>query len=203
MTKAQKTLKDFRNARIFGLVRRHPLLALLTTFLFIAIRLSQLLPERFIVLNLSPSLPPRLYVRIDAKPTVGSLVEFRIAQNRLGGRAANTERFILKPIAAGSGQHVDTTGDWLHIDGRRLAPMVTTDSNGNPVDVWRANRTLSEEEYFVYSDRVLRSYDSRIFGPLRAQDIATVRVPLWTWLTGRHTMITDTVPQQAGEQLNP
>lgn len=137
--------------------------------------------SRFIVLNLSPSVPLGLYVKIDDQPSAGQLVEFQLPPHIMGdGRHAH-HRVILKPIAAGPGDHIDTTGDWLLIDGRCVAPIFSVDSEGRPLPVWRARRVLHPGEFFVFSARVPNSFDSRYYGPIRREDIIAVRRPLWTW----------------------
>lgn len=132
-----------------------------------------------VVLNLSPSLPLGFYVAVDEEPAVGRLVEIRYRTKT--ALCGGYDCFILKPICARSGDHVDTTGDWLHVNGQRFAPIVTHDSKGHALDVWRGNRVLNPGEFFVYSNRVPNSFDSRCFGPVRQQDIVAVREPLWVW----------------------
>lgn len=148
--------------------------------------LANSLGGRFVLFNASPSVALGFYVACSEEPGAGQLVEFELpAEVRnafpyVSVCAGNSVR-ILKPIAAGPGDHVDTTGDWLWINGRRIAPIFTTDSNGHPLPVWRANRVLERDEYFVFSPRVPNSFDSRYYGPIRRGDIVAVRRPLWTW----------------------
>jgi conjugative transfer signal peptidase TraF len=142
---------------------------------------SRMLPKRLVVLNLSPSLPLGLYYAVRDEPGVGRLVEFRSQRETLNAEPGQHERYILKPIFAIPGDRVDTTGDWLWINGQRIAPIHTTDSNGHPLPVWRANRVLEPDEFFVFSARVPNSFDSRYYGPVRHRDIIAVRKPLWTW----------------------
>ncbi|MCO6439390.1 MAG: S26 family signal peptidase [Phycisphaerae bacterium] len=136
---------------------------------------------RFIVLNLSPSVPLGLYVEIDDEPSAGRLVEFQIPPHMMDDGRHARHRIILKPIAAEPGDHIDTTGDWLLINDRRLAQIFTVDSEGRPLPVWRARRVLQPGEFFVFSARVPNSFDSRYYGPIRRADIIAVRKPLWTW----------------------
>jgi type IV secretory pathway protease TraF len=126
---------------------------------------AYILVKKPLVVNLSASLPLGLYARADGEPDTGKLVEFRRPVS-----ASNENRscdpFILKPILAGPGDHINTTGDWLIVNGRQIGPIHTTDSSGNPLPVWRANRTLKRDEFFVFSARVWNSFDSRYFGPM-------------------------------------
>jgi conjugative transfer signal peptidase TraF len=155
--------------------------------------LANTLGGRFILFNASPSAALGFYVASSEEPGVGQLVEFELpAEVRnafpyVSVCDGNSVR-ILKPIAAGPGDHLDTVGDWLCINGRRIAPIFTTDSNGHPLPVWRANRRLGDGEFFVFSSRVPNSFDSRYYGPIRRGDIIAVRRPLWTWNDGAESI---------------
>ncbi len=166
-----------------GRERSRRFVAGLLFFVVITLRLTY---ARQWVLNFSDSLPPGLYTRVDEAPARGALVEFsvpRTAQTYLSqcGKRTVSGRTFLKPIAAIGGECVDTTGDWLCINQVRLAPIQTHDSQGRPLPVWRANRPLRADEYFVFSARVPNSLDSRYFGPIQRNDILAVRAPLVTW----------------------
>ena len=149
--------------------------------------LPTLVGHRVVVINTSPSVAPGLYLWSANEPTVGQIIDFRIpdfarpyVQERTGNNGENW--YILKPIAAGPGDRVDTTGEWLVINGHKLAPMPPpTDSSGRPLPVWRQSRVLGADEFFVFSDRIPNSFDSRCYGPIRRQHIETVRRALITW----------------------
>jgi len=143
--------------------------------------------HRVLVINTSPSVAPGLYLRSSDEPTVGKLVDFCIppaARDYVRGRTGNSGEnwYILKPVVAAPGDRVDTTSEWLVINGRRIAPMPPrTDGNGRPLPVWRESRLLTSDEFFVFSDRIPNSFDSRCYGPIRRQQIETVREALITW----------------------
>jgi conjugative transfer signal peptidase TraF len=143
--------------------------------------------NRQIVINTSPSVQPGLYVRSSEAPAVGAIVDFRIpapAQPYVRVRTGNSgeDWYILKPIAAGPGDRIDTTGDWVIINGHRLAPMPPAeDGAGRPLPTWRESRVLGPDEFFVFSDRILNSFDSRCYGPIHRDQIEAVRRPLVTW----------------------
>jgi conjugative transfer signal peptidase TraF len=149
--------------------------------------LPTLVGHRVVVINTSPSVAPGLYLWSANEPTVGQIIDFRIpdfARPYVQGRTGNNggDWYILKPIAAGPGDRVDTTGEWLVINGHKLAPMPPpTDSSGRPLPVWRQSRVLGADEFFVFSDRIPNSFDSRCYGPIRRQHIETVRRALITW----------------------
>lgn len=168
-------------------IRHHRLLALalfLTLGLGVA---SGCFADRQIVINTSPSVPPGLYVRSGEPPRVGALIDFQVPDAarryvRLRTGENGTNWYILKPIVAGPGDHVDTTGDGLVVNGHWLAPMVPPrDSQGRELLRWREARTLGPDEFFVFSDRIPNSFDSRCYGPITRQWISDVRKPLVTW----------------------
>jgi conjugative transfer signal peptidase TraF len=125
-------------------------------------------------------------MRSCSEPTVGSIVDFQIPQRgrayvhqRLGWDGAGW--YILKPIIAGPGDRVDTTGDWLIINGKRVAPIFFTDGAGRTLPHWRDDRALRVDEFFVFSALIPNSFDSRYYGPIPRNQIGAVRIPLITW----------------------
>jgi conjugative transfer signal peptidase TraF len=149
--------------------------------------LPTLVGRRVIVINTSPSVAPGLYLRSASEPAVGRIIDFRIpdfARPYVQGRTGNNGEnwYILKPIAAGPGDCVDTTGEWLFINGHKMAPMPPpTDSRGRPLPVWRQSHVLGADEFFVFSDRIPNSFDSRCYGPVSRDQIESVRIALVTW----------------------
>jgi conjugative transfer signal peptidase TraF len=143
--------------------------------------------QRVIVINTSPSVEPGLYVRCASEPAVGRIVDFRIPDRAKHYVLARTNQpsddwYILKPIVAGPGDRVNTTGSFLIINGRWIAPMPPGhDSTGRSLPVWRENRVLGPDEFFVFSARIPNSFDSRCYGPIRRAQIEAVRRALITW----------------------
>ncbi|MGA2233755.1 MAG: S26 family signal peptidase [Tepidisphaeraceae bacterium] len=148
---------------------------------------SVLFANRQIVINTSPSVPSGLYLRSTAAPAVGQIIDFRIpqaARNYIETRTGQNgeDWYILKPIVAGPGDRVDTTGECLLINGRQIAPMPPThDTAGRSLPVWRDKRVLAPGEFFVFSDRIPNSFDSRCYGPIPRQQISAVRKALIVW----------------------
>jgi conjugative transfer signal peptidase TraF len=149
--------------------------------------LPTLVGRRVVVINTSPSVAPGLYLRCAIEPAVGQIIDFRIpdrAKPYVQGRTGNggEDWYILKPILAGPGDRVDTTGSSLVINGRMIAPMPPDlDGAGQPLPVWRKNCVLADDEFFVFSYRIPNSFDSRCYGPITRREIASVRRPLLTW----------------------
>ena len=163
-------------------------------FLLLAVALAQLLPNRFVVLNVSPSVPCRLYVLVEAEPAIGDLVEFRPPNDSFASNYLPPNASILKPIAAGPGDQIDATGGFLSVNGNRVAQIETHDSESRPLPVWRANRVLESHEFFVLSTHVWNSLDSRYLGPIRRDQIIAVRVPVSEWPKRRRAAALPTTP---------
>jgi conjugative transfer signal peptidase TraF len=176
-----------RCIKLWIAARSHPVLTAGTGLTALLAVFSMLFADRQIVINTSPSVAPGFYIRCSASPRVGAIVDFRIppaAQAYIFARTGNvgSNWYILKPIAAGPGDQVDTTGDWLVINGRRIAPMPPgTDHSARHLPVWRGNRALGSDEFFVFSGRIPNSFDSRCYGPIDRSQIESVRAPLVTW----------------------
>ncbi|MGD0461640.1 MAG: S26 family signal peptidase [Tepidisphaeraceae bacterium] len=143
--------------------------------------------HRVIVINTSPSVAPGLYIRWGIEPAVGQIIDFRIPERaRLYVQKRTVQDcddwYILKPIAAGPGDRIDTTGSSLVINGCAIAPMPPDfDSAGRTLPLWRENCVLGPDEFFVFSARIPNSFDSRCYGPVHRQQIDSVRRALITW----------------------
>jgi conjugative transfer signal peptidase TraF len=170
-----------------GSERRRRVLLRLAVILLVFAIIPELGAHRFLVINTSPSVAPGLYLRTSEEPAVGRLVDFCIppaARVYVLGRTGNSGEnwYILKPIVAGPGDRIDTTGDWLVINHQRIAPMPPPrDSSGRSLPVWRDSRSLGPDEFFVFSGRIPNSFDSRCYGPIARSEITSVRQPLITW----------------------
>ena len=152
-----------------------------------ALGLASVYGKRMVIINTSPSVPCGLYIRSSEGPHVGAIVDFRIpaaAQSYVWGRTGNAggDWYIIKPIIAGPGDRVDTTGRWLKLNDIRIAPMPPAkDSQGRLLPIWRDRRSLNADEFFVFSGRIPNSFDSRCYGPIRREQIEAVRTLLITW----------------------
>ncbi|MEM6457837.1 MAG: S26 family signal peptidase [Planctomycetota bacterium] len=142
--------------------------------------------RRFVVVNVSPSVTPGLYVRTDRLPGVGDLVSFEMpaaARPYMFARTGHDgeDWFLLKPMVAGPGDVVDTTRGEVRVNGVPVALMPQTADRVPSVPLWKASKVLGDDEFFVLSTRVVNSFDSRCFGPIRVGDIEAVRRALVTW----------------------
>lgn len=150
-----------------------------------AAAIASALPGPMVIHNPSNSIPRGFYARTSAKPARGEIIAFQIPAMGRPYAAAHMPPLIragiIKRIAAGQGDRVCTTGpEGLAINGKPIAPIVAADQFGRSLPHWRDCRTLRAGEYFVYSDRIPNSYDSRYYGPVTTSDIIGTYRPVWT-----------------------
>ena len=87
---------------------------------------------------------------------------------------------ILKEIGAGEGDIVCVRDGALSINGHWRAPVFARDSRGRALPQWRGCRSLTSGEFFVFSNRIPNSFDSRYYGPVMSGDIVGVFAPVAT-----------------------
>ena len=100
-----------------------------------------------------------------------------------GVRCAGGLTVIGKPVAGVPSDTVEVRPDGVFINGRRLPNGLTPsrDRMGRPIPhPARGTRILGRDEFWIQSPYTARSYDSRIFGPIRRSQIVDRRVPLLT-----------------------
>lgn len=88
---------------------------------------------------------------------------------------------ILKRIGAVSPQHVCIRNGKVRVDGVVVASARTVDGIGRPLFAWSHCRRLDQGELFLLSATHPASFDSRYFGPIRADAVLGSAQPLWTW----------------------
>lgn len=162
------------------------------------ILLSSLLISAFllrdrIVINLSPSIPPGLYRRIDAPLRRGALVLVCLPESvATHGR---TRGYLGSGSCADGSEPVGkwlgaVAGDRVRIDRRGIAVngiLAETsaprgfDSRGRPMPVLlRGAQPLQGDEVVLFSAHP-KAWDSRYFGPVSTRCVVSTLVPLWTW----------------------
>ncbi|MEM8947914.1 MAG: S26 family signal peptidase, partial [Pseudomonadota bacterium] len=125
----------------------------------------------------SASLPVGLYMRSFETVQVGSIVAFPVPavarryQEHNGNNVPHDYLFI-KPVAAGPGDRVcNDPVNGLQINGVWLAPVAKSDSRGKSLPVWRSCRLLRDKEFFLFSNTVPNSFDSRYYGTVQDRQI--------------------------------
>ncbi len=146
---------------------------------------TRLLSSPLILYPSSPSLPEGPYLRTFEPVRIGKIVAFAIPdvarryQIELGHEIPANFLFM-KPIIAGPGDRVcNSVVGGLVVNGTWRAPTVAHDRDGRPLPVWMACHVLGDDRYFMLSDHVPNSFDSRHFGPVDAARIAAVYRPLF------------------------
>jgi conjugative transfer signal peptidase TraF len=86
---------------------------------------------------------------------------------------------LLKSIAAVAPQQVCITEGIVRIDGVPVAAVLRTDGMGRPLRAWSVCRRLRPGELFLLSTTNPASFDSRYFGPVRADTVLGVAHPIW------------------------
>ena len=125
----------------------------------------------------SASMPAGLYMRSFEPVQVGSIVAFpppTIARHYQEHRGDDVppDYLFIKPVAAGPGDRVcNDRMNGLEINGVWLAPVAKSDSRGRALPVWHSCRLLRDREFFLFSDTVPNSFDSRYYGTVRDHQI--------------------------------
>lgn len=88
-------------------------------------------------------------------------------------------KHFLKPVLAMAGDHVCYQDGRVFLNGDLIAQVQKYDSAGKPLPVWKECRDLKKNEYFVFSDRVSNSLDSRYYGPILKENIVGVFKPIF------------------------
>lgn len=139
--------------------------------------------EKLIIYNPTPSVEEGFYVYAGQEYGRGQIILFSTPQAVKDYTAANyaaapLEHF-LKPVLAAKGDHVCYRQGQFFLNGAFLSDVQKYDSAGKPLPVWKGCRVLGADEYFVFSDRVRNSFDSRYYGPVPEKDIVGVFAPLF------------------------
>jgi len=167
-----------------------PVAILVLTMLpaFAAAGLAVAPPQPAFLWNGTPSEPEGLYVRTGATPAPGQIIAFRTPAGAFpyaDGRMDYLRRIpILKAVAAGQGDRVCTRDGVLSINGAPRGAILARDARGARLPVWRGCRVLTRGEFFVFSDRIPNSFDSRYYGPVTQALILGVFQPLMVSDTG-------------------
>ena len=144
--------------------------------------LAAIVPQPAVLWNRSASEPTGLYIRSAAAPAIGRIIAFHApaaAFPYADGRMGYLHRVpVLKQIAAGEGDVVCTQAGALSINGRWRAPVLVHDPRGRLLPQWRGCRALLKGEFFVFSNRIPNSFDSRYYGPVTILEIVGVFEPV-------------------------
>ena len=135
--------------------------------------------------NASASIPRGFYLVTAQPPRVGDIILTRlpsaVAQLAAARHYLPTSVPLIKPIAAGYGDHVCVRNGIVRIKGRAVARTLAAARLGRPLAAWPGCRLLGPDEWFLLSPGRLDSFDSRYFGPIPRTAAFGRVVPLWVW----------------------
>ena len=158
--------------------QRRPRWPFVVIALFLVFALLASIGRRLVVMNPTDSVDPGLYVAVPgADVEVGRLVSLRLPESTRtyfadkAGRPEEdaSEWYLIKPVSAGPGDEVDTTGSRVLVNGIDCGPIYTHDSAGRSLPQWRERRLLEKGEWLLISRRSPGSLDGRYFGPIREE----------------------------------
>jgi conjugative transfer signal peptidase TraF len=153
---------------------------LVTALVCLTVTASAMSPDhRYIVINLTASVPVGLYISSSAPPRVPDLTLIRLPIHLREYAARRgylpVHRLLLKIVAAGPGDVVCRLGPRVWVGGHSRVWTLRTDAGGRPLPNWRGCRRLRADEFFVLGSHS-GSFDSRYLGPVNRQSvISTVR----------------------------
>ena len=136
-----------------------------------------------LVWNASSSAPIGLY-RIEAvRPELRSLALVQLPTDaaRLASQRGylHLTNFVLKPVAAVTGDRVCRFGASILVNGRAAATAQSSDGAGRPMPSWQGCHRLTLAEVFLLSDPP-DSFDSRYFGPVSGAQVIGRAHRLWS-----------------------
>ncbi len=135
------------------------------------------------LVNESPSLPKGLYARRPGvEPGVGSIVAVpqpAWVRPYLGQLGMPPDVLLLKRVAAASGDRVCAAGGRVVLPDRNVEAR-RRDRQGALLPTWSGCRRLEPGELFLLGDTP-GSFDSRYFGPVRADALEGVFTEVMTW----------------------
>jgi conjugative transfer signal peptidase TraF len=139
-----------------------------------------------LLVNITPSMPRGLYwMRLGAAAVHReALVAFRVPPAvRDLVRQRNylpDDAWLLKPVAAVAGDDVCIEHDELRIRGELQTHLRSVDQDGRPLPRDARCGNLPAGQVYVLAPDV-RSFDSRVFGPLAIEHLHATVTPLWTF----------------------
>lgn len=138
-----------------------------------------------LVWNRTPSLPLGLYwLARGHRASRGDLVAFAVPASV---RLLVHERgylqdgaLLVKPVVALAGDRVCTDAGTLTVNGVSLGEIRTSDVAGRPLPHVDVCNAIADRQLYVAGPDP-RSFDSRVFGPIRLSDLQGTVTSLWTY----------------------
>jgi conjugative transfer signal peptidase TraF len=139
-----------------------------------------------IIYNPSPSAPRGWYV---AKPTTQlhrgdlALVQLPPSIRQLADQRRYLPKTVplLKSVGAVAGDQVCEREGLVQINGTPVGRARVRDGSGRVLVAWADCRQLIAGELFLLGTTSAASFDSRYYGPIDAECVIGIAIPLWTW----------------------
>ena len=139
------------------------------------------LPERLII-STSPSLDYRLFflTRTNDSITTGDYLVFRHNDTRFVQKGLDQENDrLVKKVGCSPGNRLSVDAERIFFCGQReLGKALETDSKGRSLPVFDFSGLIPENNYFMVGTNP-RSFDSRYFGFIHADEILYKALPIW------------------------
>ena len=139
------------------------------------------LPERIIV-STSPSLNHRVFFLVKARDKfkTGDYLVFQHRDTSFVRKGLDQENDrLIKRVGCGPGENLTSDADKQYFCGQKLlGKALETDSKGRPLPLFQFTGLVPESSYFVVGTNP-RSFDSKYFGFVHADDILYKALPLW------------------------
>lgn len=157
---------------------------LILLFLLDAFVQRSLFKKYHLTYQASDSMPEGLYfIRPVKKIARNEIVVFTpppTIQDFLDRRHWLTNQsWLMKRVVGMPGDFVCLKNHELWINQSPIGPVLLEDKNHLPMPQLSFCRTLIPDEYFLMSTYIVRSFDSRYFGPVTSSLIQGEAVPLW------------------------
>ena len=139
------------------------------------------LPGRLII-STSPSLEHRIFFLTKAKDsiTTGDYLVFRHKDTRFVNKGLDQENdHLVKKVGCGPGEMLSVdTARIFYCGQRELGKALKVDSKGRSLPVFEFASSVPDNSYFMVGTNP-RSFDSRYFGFVHADEILYKALPIW------------------------
>ena len=137
-----------------------------------------------LIWNASPSQPIGLYRLMPGPPHLSDRALVRLPPH-LADLAARRgylapSAYLLKPVAAVSGDRVCRLGTHISVNGRLVARAAVRDHRGRALPIWLGCHKLRTGELFLLATDA-NSFDSRYFAAVSAGAVTGRAVLVWSW----------------------
>jgi len=174
-----KSPSNKENKRMFRkLSSREKTIALV---ILAALLVGAWLPARIIV-STSQSLEHRVFFLVPVntkKIRTGDYLVFRHKDTRFVNKGLNKENDrLIKKVGCCPGQVLTRDMDLFSCNKKELGKALDKDSQGRPLPQFEFNGPVPDDNFFMTGSNP-RSFDSRYFGFIHADDILYKALPLW------------------------